>query len=327
VKYEAFKASGNWYKGNLHSHTVISDGILTPSETVELYKKNGYSFLSMSEHDIFTDHREEFDTENFITIPSIEYSAILYESKDKMIRSKIHHLHGILGTEEMQKNAVNGTLKHMQRIPPMLFEKTWDGADVSQKMNDMLIKHGCVTTYNHPIWSRVEGKEFINVKGLSIIEVFNFNTVLESDTGYDVVYWDTMLRSGMKINAFAADDNHNEGLFEDSCGGWISVKAKSLTHENIVSALIAGEYYSSSGPEIYEWGVENEVVHIKCSGVYKIVFVCGNVINDGLSLRGTLGEDDISQAEYKLKGHEIYIRAECRDKYGRTAWSNPIYLK
>ena len=37
-----FKEEGNWYKGNLHSHTVDSDGCLTPGEAVELFAEHGY---------------------------------------------------------------------------------------------------------------------------------------------------------------------------------------------------------------------------------------------------------------------------------------------
>ena len=47
-----FKEEGNWYKGNLHSHTVDSDGCLTPGEAVELFAEHGYSFLGISDHDI-----------------------------------------------------------------------------------------------------------------------------------------------------------------------------------------------------------------------------------------------------------------------------------
>lgn len=35
-----FKEEGNWYKGNLHSHTVDSDGCLTPGEAVELFAEH-----------------------------------------------------------------------------------------------------------------------------------------------------------------------------------------------------------------------------------------------------------------------------------------------
>ena len=62
-----------------------------------------------------------------------------------------------------------------------------------------------------------------------------------------------MLREGKKIFAFASDDNHNEGIFDDACGGYIVVKAEKLTHEDIVQNMLAGNYYSSSGPEIYDW--------------------------------------------------------------------------
>ena len=33
--YQGFKNNGNWYKGNLHSHTTVSDGKMTPEQSVE----------------------------------------------------------------------------------------------------------------------------------------------------------------------------------------------------------------------------------------------------------------------------------------------------
>lgn len=86
---------------------------------------------------------------------------------------------------------------------------------------------------------------------------------------------------GKKINAFASDDNHNEGLFEDSCGGWICVQSPELSHDGIVQNFIDGNYYSSSGPEIYDWGVRDGKVWIDTSNVNHVNFVCGNIINDG----------------------------------------------
>jgi hypothetical protein len=34
----------------------------------------------------------------------------------------------------------------------------------------------------------------------------------------------------------------------------------------------------------------------------------------------------LTEAEYKLQGKERYLRVECRDVYGHTAWTNPLYL-
>ena len=116
--YQGFKNNGNWYKGNLHSHTTVSDGKMTPEQSVEVYKEHGYNFLALSEHDIYTDYRKQYNTDNFIMIPAIEASAILYQEEGSSKRLEIHHLHGILGTSEMQKNAKAPLFTHMEHVPP-----------------------------------------------------------------------------------------------------------------------------------------------------------------------------------------------------------------
>ena len=324
--YEGLKHNGGGYKGNLHSHTTISDGLLQPEEAVQVYREHGYQFLALSEHDIFTDFRDQFNTEDFIMIPAVESSAILYQGAHGGNRLKIHHLHGILGTSEMQQQTKAPLFRHMEYIPPRKYFGNWPGREVSQEIADMLRDHGCVVTYNHPIWSRITEEEFIHTDGVQALEIFNYNTVLESNTGYDVTYWDRMLRMGKHINGFASDDNHNEGLFEDCCGGWICVQAPELTHDAIVQNFIDGNYYSSAGPMIRDWGIRDGIAWIDCSPVNRIHFVAGNVINDGTTVLGEAFEDSLEHGEYRMKGHETYLRAEVTDKYGRTAWTNPIYL-
>lgn len=325
--YEGFKHNGSFYKGNFHSHSTVSDGMLTPEQAVEVYKAHDYNFLSLSEHDIFTNYGDRFNTENFIMIPSAELSVYLYRDKGTNERLKAHHLHAILGTSEMQKNAKEPLFRHLEYIPPRKFFKTWTGPKVCQEVADMIRDHGCVATYNHAIWSRVTADEFIHTEGIAAYEIYNHNTVLESNTGYDVTYWDQMLRNGKHINAFASDDSHNEGLFEDSCGGWICIQAPELTHDAIVQNFIDGNYYSSNGPVINDWGVKDGKAWIDCSPVNHINFVAGNIINDGVTVLGKECEDSLTGGEYKLKGHEIYVRAEVVDKFGHTAWTNPIYLE
>lgn len=39
-----------WWKGNLHTHTLWSDGDSFPETVVEWYKDNGYNFLALSDH-------------------------------------------------------------------------------------------------------------------------------------------------------------------------------------------------------------------------------------------------------------------------------------
>lgn len=322
---QGFKHYKNWYKGNLHSHTTNSDGKLSPGEAVRLFKRQGYSFLCFSEHNLYTDWSGELNRDNFIILPGIEGSAVLYE-KDSERVLKTHHIHGILGTEAMRAAAGKNLFTHMERLDPVIYRGWWDGAKAAQELCDKLKSKGCITMYNHPVWSRVEGEEFIHTKGLWALEIFNYGTVNESNTGYDPISWDLMLRKGVRIFGTATDDNHNEGLFDDSCGGFIVVNASELSHEAIISNMLEGNYYMSSGPEIKDWKIVNGKAQVKCSPVYRIDFIAGNHVNDGISYVEKNFEDKMTERDYNLKGDETYVRVQCTDRYGRTAWSNPLYL-
>ena len=63
----AFTEGGNWYKGNLHTHTTASDGTITQEETVRIYRDAKYDFLALTEHNTYTD-TTKYDSEGFITI-------------------------------------------------------------------------------------------------------------------------------------------------------------------------------------------------------------------------------------------------------------------
>lgn len=323
---KAIVKDGNFFKGNLHSHTTNSDGHLTPDEAVDLFKAHGYSFLCFSEHDKFTDYTQKYNGKDFIILPGLEASAALLEKEGGRECRKVHHIHGILGTEKMQKEADLPPFEHMEYVQPPVFYGDWDGAKTAQDLCDKMRAHGCITTYNHPIWSRVREEEFIHTRGITALEIFNYNTVNESGTGFDTTYWDVMLRAGIRIWGVATDDNHNGGIFDDACGGYIVVQAPELEHDAIIQAIIDGRFYSSAGPSIYEWGIEDGRAYVSCSDVYRINFIVGNRVNDGRTFMGKQFEDVLRGASYELKGQETYIRVECIDRYGRCAWSNPIFL-
>ena len=321
-----FSAQGNWYKGNIHCHTTDSDGMLTPDEVVRLYRDAGYDFLAISDHNIFSDYRSRFDCEDFIILPAMEASAVLYADESRKALLKVHHIHGILGDKQMRQKAAKGLFTHLQKYPEWEYFGDWDGAAIAQKLQDDLQAHGCLTIYNHPVWSRVSEEEFIYTKGLTALEIYNYGTVNESATGYDSLRWDVMLQNGRRIYATASDDNHNREV-PDSLGGYIMVKAETLSHEAIIEAILKGNYYSSSGPEIYDWGIRDGIAYVECSPVNRVNFMAGNHVNAGLSVLSENGGNTLIRAEFPLRGDEAYVRAECVDQYGKIAWSNPIFLK
>ena len=68
-----FSAEGSWVKGNLHTHTTNSDGLLSPSQIAFLYRANGYDFLSITDHNRLTDVEGLSSRfEDFILLPGEE---------------------------------------------------------------------------------------------------------------------------------------------------------------------------------------------------------------------------------------------------------------
>lgn len=58
----ASAAELQWWKGNLHTHSLWSDGDDYPEMIADWYKERGYHFLALSDHNILSDH------ENWIPI-------------------------------------------------------------------------------------------------------------------------------------------------------------------------------------------------------------------------------------------------------------------
>src|ERR671930_2017794 len=59
-----------WYRGNLHTHTINSDGDSPPYEVMAWYKRHGYQFLALTDHNTFTDPAlfDTNPTDNFLLL-------------------------------------------------------------------------------------------------------------------------------------------------------------------------------------------------------------------------------------------------------------------
>ena len=63
--------TGNFYKANLHCHTIISDGRRTPEQIKDIYKAHGYSVVAYTDHEVFVTHNELKD-EDFLPLNGYE---------------------------------------------------------------------------------------------------------------------------------------------------------------------------------------------------------------------------------------------------------------
>ncbi|MEM9267619.1 MAG: PHP domain-containing protein, partial [Pseudomonadota bacterium] len=48
--HDPFSAPGRFWRGNLHTHSTRSDGVLDPQEVLRRYRAEGYDFLALTDH-------------------------------------------------------------------------------------------------------------------------------------------------------------------------------------------------------------------------------------------------------------------------------------
>ena len=65
MRPSAFSNKGEFFKGNLHTHSTNSDGLLSPDLVCKKYKEKGYDFLCISDHFVGLYNYPITDTTNY----------------------------------------------------------------------------------------------------------------------------------------------------------------------------------------------------------------------------------------------------------------------
>jgi hypothetical protein len=294
-----------WLKGNIHSHSVFSDGSLTPEQMKDAYVHHGYDFLAVTDHDIYTDTRKLTD-DRFTMIQGFELWANATNDHDI-------HVH-FLWADQIEGISDKQVLRLPQRT-----------GKVSMAFCYNMKEKGAYIMLNHPHWSMLNSSEVEDENPFDAVEVINHGTQWLENTGDGSVFWSEMLYRGCKLWGGGGDDNHNhsdlDSMYSDSFGGFTVVKASDRSPQAIMKAMKEGSFYTSTGPSIYDFFVEDDQVHVVCSPCEKI-FISGH----GRPYQRKLGRH-VTEFVTRLKGTERLVRAECMDARGRSAYTNPIYLQ
>jgi len=290
-----FNIEGRWFKGNLHTHTTGSDGAWSPERVVEEYKANDYNFT------FITDHWKVTDPTSL--------------SKD-----------GFLALHGAEFNIEGSELGYHYHIVGLNVKKTIDKDSVSnaQELIDAIRAEGGEAVVAHPYWSGLTLNDMSPLKGHLGIEIFNSTCFFSIGKGHSVIHWDDLLNMGKTMYGFAVDDTHqhfNEHRHIDICAAWIMAKMPELTEENVMHAIKSGHFYSSIGPAIKDISINDGKIKVSTSEVKYINFIANAHSGESFTAKSS---DFITEAEYKIRGNERYIRVECIDQYGKGAWSNPI---
>ncbi len=307
-RQEAFIENNKMLKGGLHCHTTRSDGDGTPEEVIRLHKKNNYDFLALTDHRIYN-YKNFAEDVDITIIPGMEFDNTFdrengFRCFHQVFIGPDDETNGYAQDEEMP----SGTAKDQYEFQKYL--------DEGHEKNNL-------TIYCHPQWSSTPVRYFDDLKGNFAFEIWNSGCAIENDMDTDNgMYWDEILGQGKKLFAVATDDGH--AMYQHCCG-WVMVNAQNNV-KSILSALEKGAFYSSCGPVIKDFYVDDEgEAHIEVEGCKTILFQCDK--HPAKRFDATDGEL-LTHASVSTKGNRPYpyIRATVIDKDGKRAWTNPIKL-
>ena len=300
----------NWYKGNIHTHTTESDGDETPEKVVRWFRRNGYDFLVLSDHNhltLFEYGRGRRRFKRPLMIPGEEVTV---------------NLHG--GRRPVHINAIGIS----RLIEPI------DATDVVPTMQaniNSIVAAGGLASINHPNykWS-FDHRQIAQVTGATLLEVFNGHPAgnvygAPGRPGYEEI-WDGVLSAGRPIFGVATDDSHNYKEFRPNLSnpgrGWLMVRARKLSQDAIVDSISSGDFYSSTGVVLPELKISRKAISLRIEPYYDSIYTTRFIGREGRVYAEVTG----SEADYSVRGDEGYVRASVSSSTGTRAWTQPIFV-
>lgn len=275
-----------WWKGNLHTHTLWSDGGDYPEMVVEWYKKHRYNFLALSDHNILSQGQKWIDVtdkrgggkvfnrylERFgdkwvdwrtvdgklqVRLKPLNEFRCLFEEPGRFL---------LLEAEEItQKKAHVNAINLREVIPPYEADSALEA--MRSCINRVMAQSKAAgrmmfAQINHPNfrWA-LRAEDIMQVEGAKFFEVANCHPAVRNSgdrqrAGTERM-WDIILTKRLAelnlpiIYGTATDDAHKYNEWGPQSAnpgrGWVIVRAAHLTPESIIKAMEAGDFYASTG--------------------------------------------------------------------------------
>lgn len=318
---DLLNSNGKFYKANLHCHTIVSDGGMTPEQVKDYYQKHGYSIVAFTDHNKFVLHDDLKDA-NFLPIAGFEADFHILTKEGVPSRLRTCHLNFFAKNPE--------TAVHLPE--PVIYHHSL----INGYIKDM-VDNGWLCMLNHPTWSLQPTDEVVAIDNITAMEVYNHGCQVLSNNGDSQGYYASYLASGKKAFATATDDNHcallEDGLpggNNDACGGYIMISMKDFSYESFIDSFEKGRFYASTGVEIKELYIDEQAdeLVISCSPV-KAITIKGATYLSTPNVYSR--KDDITSARMPMnrirKLCPNYFRVEFMTSDGKRAYSQPYYYE
>jgi len=306
IRQSAFTAPGRFWRGNLHTHSTRSDGVLPPEEVCRRYRAEGYDFMALTDHFV--------GAYGYPIVDTVPFRAEGFTT--------------ILGAELHSGAMANGELWHILAVGlPADFAPS-DSPDFHPKPGQesgpeiaaRAVAAGAFVAIAHPQWSGLTLADARTIAAAHAVEIYNHGCAMGCDRPDGAAIADLLLTEGRRLTLIATDDAHFSE--PDHFGGWTMVKAERNEPEALLDALKRGDFYSSQGPELRDVRIEGDRVVVECSAVVSVV-----VLGHGTAAKGVHGHS-LTRAEVPLARlkNSPWARVSVIDAAGKRAWSNPIWL-
>jgi len=285
-----YETTGTWYKGNTHIHSTVSDGGKTFSELAGMYAEAGYDVLFRTDHGAASD--VEADPEDY---PLLWLDGIELDGQD----------HGGSQYHAVCLGTFRGITREMGFVAAL---------EAARAQGGLLI-------LAHPHWMGNSLEDALRW-GFHGVEVYNHVCQWLNGKGDSAVYWNTMLRRFPNTLALAVDDAHIRPEHPGWNGGWIMVNAPDRSPEAICSAIRAGNFYSTCGPEFHTIEYDGTHVAIETSPVQFVRLVGPAYFGSRI---GSFDGERVTEATLEIPPEWSYTYLELQDDRGRRAWTNTLF--
>ena len=260
-------------------------------DVLNAYKHTGYSILTISNHNLYTD-----------PAPYKDYGLCLVPG---------YEVHYFDGAPCLRRYQQGGDVSHQAAI-------------------DSTVADGGFAILCHPNWfngTQQLPHEYVhNLRGYIGMELFNgasdeINPPYDGtpSTGLATDVYDELLSTGRLVWAFGSDDFHRWWHFARS---W-NVYFCDLTEESVIAASKAGQLYVSTGLLLKEFDYDGRFIRVKARHIrnYPDILRYRFIGKHGRILAEVNGES----ATYVVCGDEEYVRIEAVGSTGAMLWTQPLY--
>ena len=279
-----------WYRGNLHTHTTLSDGHLDPDEAIQYYRKEGYSFLAITDHRRFYQYNEE---KGFTLLGGTELDDNDFEN---------HAAWHIIGVG-MTKAA------------------RYSRGDKAPRMIQAVHEAGGIAVLGHPAWSLLTHRDMMSLDGIFATEIYSGVSEAFTGRGDSSEYVDVCAAKGCRHMLLGVDDTHYYD--RDAFQAWIMLQAPSLSREDLMASLLAGNFYATEGgPGFRQITIDGDTIEVQCEPsqvvtFYSDAFYCADRVQYAAAA-------PIRSATYKIKKSDSFVRVQLTDEKGKRSTSQYI---